>query len=218
MNLEQLTAAFREDAQDRVEEYLWAEPDVTRWFNEAQDEAAIRGRLLMDDYTPEVCRITLVAGQPSYPLHSKLYEIAHLRIEGAGEVALVTREWLDRKEPDWRTRDMRHRSYAIQSDTRLRLVPEPASAGTLVLEGYRLPLKQLRGDNDKPEIHEAHHAQLVHWVLYRAFSKPDADGFDPNRATQAYAMFEKYFGLRPDSDLRRATRQDEPHANANWFA
>lgn len=220
MTLEQLIAIFREDAGDQLEPFLWSNDVVLSWFNEAQSEAAVRGRLLLDDYTPAVCQIPVEAGRASYPLHSKVYEIAHIRLEPAPQsqdgLKLVTREYLDRIEPQWRTRQDMRCVYVIQSETTLRLVPAPRDAGQLVLEAYRLPLKQLQNDMDKPEIHEAHHARLVHWVLYRAFSKPDADGFDAGRAQQAYTEFEKYFGARPDSDLRRSTRHDEPQVNVSY--
>lgn len=81
------------------------------------------------------------------------------------------------------------------------------------MEVYRLPIKLLVNDSDKPEIHEAHHAYLVHWALHRAFSKPDSDGFDPQRADTSERAFTDYFGPRPDSDLRRSTRHDEPQVN-----
>ena len=76
-----------------------------------------------------------------------------------------------------------------------------------------MPLKALENDTDKPELNESHHRHLVHWALHRAFSKPDADGFDPTRAATAEAAFTRYFGQRPDSDLRRATRSDVPQTN-----
>ncbi|MDN5539966.1 MAG: hypothetical protein L0H08_23745, partial [Comamonas sp.] len=78
MNLEDLIASFREDSSDEVEPYLWGDDTVTRWLNEAQDEAAVRGRLLLDDSTPAVTTIAVSAGQASYQLHAKVYEIAHL--------------------------------------------------------------------------------------------------------------------------------------------
>jgi hypothetical protein len=78
MNLEDLIASFREDSTDKLEPYLWEDETVTRWLNEAQDEAAVRGRLLLDDSTPAVTTIAVSAGQASYQLHAKVYEIAHL--------------------------------------------------------------------------------------------------------------------------------------------
>ena len=54
MTLEELIASFREDATDKVGPYLWEDETVTRWLNEAQDEAAVRARLLLDDSTPAV--------------------------------------------------------------------------------------------------------------------------------------------------------------------
>lgn len=223
MTLEELIASFREDATDKVQPFLWEDETVTRWLNEAQDEAAVRGRLLLDDSTPAVTTIAVTAGQASYQLHAKVYEIAHLQWQPsaaahrAQPVELVTREWLDRKHPGWRVRLDCDALYAIQSEGALRLVPTPREAGTLVLEAYRLPMKAMVNDTDKPEIHAASHAYLVYWALHRAFSQPDSDGFDPQRAATAEAAFTGYFGARPDADLRRATRHDEPQVNATYI-
>ena len=223
MNLEELIASFREDSADKVEPYLWEDETVTRWLNEAQDEAAVRARLLLDDSTPAVTTIAVEVGKASYQLHPKVYEIAHLQWQAsaaahrAKPVDLVTREWLDRKHPGWRSRIDCDALYAIQSEGALRMVPVPKEAGKLVLEAYRLPLKPLTNETDKPEIHAASHAYLVYWALHRAFSQPDGDGFDPQRAATAEAEFTGYFGARPDADLRRATRHDEPQVNVTYI-
>ena len=220
MNLEQLIARFRIEADDLIEPYLWEPEWLANWFSEAQDEAAVRARLLLDDYTPAVTQIAVSAGWDSYSLHAKLYEIASLRLVPTDQrpcaPRLVSREWLDRKVPGWRDLPAGTPRWAIQTDTRLRLVPAPAVDGAIRLEAYRLPMKVLANDNDKPEIHEAHHIHLVQWVLYRAFGKPDADAHDPQRSAQALAQFEQYFGLRPDADLRRSTRADEVQANVSY--
>ena len=223
MTLDELIASFREDASDTVEPFLWETEHVTRWLNEAQDEAAIRGRLLLDDSTPAVTTIEVLEGKASYQLHPKVFEIAHLHWQqGAGSsrgrtVKLVSREWLDDMRPGWRGNARSNDAFAIQNERALRLVPTPQEAGTLTLEAYRLPIKLLANDNDKPEIHEAHHAYLVHWALHRAFSKPDSDGFDSQRAATSERAFTDYFGPRPDSDLRRSTRHDEPQVNVAYI-
>lgn len=215
MNVKQLIAQFRSDADDCVEPYWWRQEDILAWLNEACVEAALRGRLLLDDYTPGLCQIPVAGGQVSFQLHPSVYEIADLRFapstgEEARRLDLVTREYLDQKVPQWRDAAAGMPRFAIQTDTRLRLVPAAGAAGVLHLEAYRLPLGDLITPIDEPEIHEAHHPYLVHWALHRGFGVPDSENFDADRAARSYGVFERYFGLRPDSDLRRSTRHDEP--------
>lgn len=217
MNLEQLISQYRLEAGDNAVPPFCLDDWLIIWFNEAQDEAAVRGRMLLEESNPAVCEIAIAPGTAGYALHPKLYEIAHLLFEPADgsrgcEVKLLSREKLDCIDPDWRTWPQEQPRFAIQTDTRLRLVPVPSAAGVLRLEGYRLPMKALASDNDKPEINEAHHLKLVDWVLYRAFGIPDADMHDPTRSGLAYTRFESYFGPRPDADLRRSTRHDEVQA------
>ena len=222
MNRDQLTAEFRTITQDRVAPYLFADASVWQWLDDAQTEAAIRGRLLHESENDSVCLIDVEAGTSVYPLHASLYEISHCAFKVAGAsrrdpVKLVSTEELDRTVTDWR--DLSGTPlYAVQGDESLRLVPRPIAAGALLLEGYRLPLKSLAiSATAKPEIHAAHHRHLVHWALHRAFSLPDAETLDLGRADVAEQAFTTYFGLRPDSDLRRSTREDEAHTNkAHW--
>ena len=222
MNLEQLIAQFRIDADDLVQPYLWPDEWVAQWLTEAQNEASIRGRMLYEAADPAICEISVTADVATYQLHPSIYELASLRFKATGAscstpVHIKAREELDRIRPGWRDRSDSQPRFAIQDDTRLTLVDRPSTAGTLYLEGYRLPLKALVNDNDKPEINQAHHRHLVHWALHRAFSKPDSETIDPTRAATAEAAFTRYFGLLPDSDLRRRTREDVPHVNQGFF-
>ena len=222
MNLEQLRQQFRIDADDLVTNPpLWEDEWIAAWLTEAQDQAAMRARLLLDDYTPAVTQIAVTAGVDLYPLHPKLYEIAvidFVPVTGYVQpVYLTSREKLDRDRNGWRNEPAGVPCSAIQTDTRLRLVPVPSVNGTLRLEAYRLPLKPLANDTDKPEIHEAHHRHLVHWALHRAFTKPDSETIDPTRAAAAEAAFTRYFGPSPDADLRRSTRHDEVQTNKAFW-
>jgi len=221
MTLKQLVERFREDASDLVEPYLFSQEFVEDALNEAQAEAAIRARLLFECDSRTICEITLVPGKSVYPLHESLYEISRLeRVEDGQPDAVLelkSQEWLDRKYPNWRNDHSHVLPYATQLDTKLRLATPPKQAGLLRLEGYRLPLCLMRAERDTPEIHTAHHEQLVHWALHRAFSRPDADGFDPQRAASALGKFTDYFGLRPDANLRRDSREDLDHANVSYI-
>lgn len=221
MNLEQLIQQFRVDADDLVQPYLWPDEWVAPWLTEAVNEAAVRGRLIYEAADPAICEIAVTAGTATYPLHASLYELVSLRFKVAGSdrsepVHLKAREELDRIRPGWRDETGTPR-YAVQDDTRITLVPRPEVAGTLHIEGYRVPLKALENDTDKPEIHEAHHRHLVHWALHRAFTKPDSETIDPTRAATAEAAFTRYFGPSPDADLRRSTRHDEVQTNKAFW-
>lgn len=221
MTLEELVRRFRVLAEDAVAPYLFSTEEVSVWLSDAQDEAAIRARLLLEDALPTVCRIPVLANTHTYRLHPKLYEIVLLRYKPTTgdtqtrRLELVSREWLNAEMHDWRD-STRAACYAIQNETSLRIVPTPTVAGVLTLEGYRLPLKALENDTDKPEIHEASHAHLIQWALFKAFGKPDAETNDPTRASRAEAEFSRYFGLRTDAGLRRSSRADRHHHNQVW--
>lgn len=222
MVLEQLIAQFRVDADDLIGPYLWSNEWVSGWLSEAQNEAAIRGRMIFEASNPLINEIPVLSGTASYLLHPSLYELELVRFRRTGEarsakLQLVSREDLDAVRLDWRDESDAVIEFAIQDDTRITLVPRPLQDGLLMLEGYRLPLKALENDTDKPEIHPMHHRHLVQWALHRAFSRPDAESIDPQRSVQAYAEFERYFGARPDADMRRITRHDVPHTNKAFW-
>lgn len=217
MNLEQLRQQFRVDADDLVVPLMWLDEWIDGWLSEAESEAAIRGRLIHEADNSAICQIAVTAGTATYQLHASLYELTHLRFVPSGAsssepVVLKTREELDRIRPGWRDCSGRI-EFAVQDDTRITLVGRPTVDGVLHLEGYRVPLNALASDSATPEIHAAHHRHLVKWALFRAFSKPDADAFDPARAAKHEAEFAAYFGLAQDADLRRSTRSDEAQTN-----
>jgi hypothetical protein len=222
MDLKELRRRFRVESNDLVQPYFTSDEDVDAWLNDAVHEACIRGRLLHESEDATICRVGITAGQAQYPLDPRIYELTHLRFDSGNgqcerEIKLSSEEILShRYRSNWRTM-IGDPEYASQSDTGLRLVPRPEQDGTLIIEGYRLPLVDMLEDTDQPEINHAHHAHLVQWVLHKAFSIPDTEFMDPNRAAIAEAKFIDYFGDRPDSNLRRDVREDfEHHVSPFW--
>ena len=216
MTLQELIARFRVLAHDQADPPFWSSEDIARWLSDGQTQACIRGRLLREDARDAICRIALVPGQHTYKLHRTVYEIIDVRIKPivgpSRPLKLVTREWLNAEMPDWRDCN-RPAKFVIQDETKIRIVGAIEEGDTLRLECYRLPLSAMEDGSDAPEIHEAHHEHLIQWALHKAFSVPDSELFDPDRSTLAERAFTGYFGLLPDSDMRRATRHDVPHNN-----
>lgn len=183
----------------------------------------IRGRLMHESQNSDVCMITVTSGNSHYALHEALYELTKLQfVPMSGDrvvrLELVSDGFLTEcYGDDWS--DMTGKPvHAVQSDTGLRLVPTPDQDGVLKIEGYRTPLLPMVEDADTPsDLHKAHHPHLIQWALHKAFSVPDTEFFDPNRSQIAEDKFTEYFGLRPDSNLRRITREDTPHHVQPFF-
>ncbi len=220
MTLAQLRALYRTLARDGAAPYLASDADVKTFLNEAENEAALRARLIHDDSTTAVCEITIADDSGyahTYSLHASLYELTSVRLFTPADgdpvdLALVSRDWLNKNKPTWREDDY-DPEFAIQNDRTLRIVPPPNADGLLKMEGYRLPLVEMDEDTDTPEIGGAHHRHLVQWVLHKVFGIPDAEHYDAEKSAKALAEFERYFGLPVDSDLRRSTRHDVEHHN-----
>jgi hypothetical protein len=232
MTLDDLISSFRVDADDQARDLngkqgdlLWADADLERWFGEAEEEAAVRKRLLYDDYTLAIVRINVLAGQSSYPIDPRFFEISKARLLNADtgrfleDLYITTRDALDQECQYWRDERRRPERF-IQDDTRIVLPGIVDRAYTLRIEGYRAPLVPITADSDgsvEPEIAAIHHRFLVHWVLHRAYSKPDSEVFNPQKAAIALGAFEQYFGLRPDADLRKDQQANRPHHNTSWW-
>ncbi len=222
MKLSDLIRRFRVLATDTQEPYFWTDPDVTGWLNDGQDEACKRGRLLREEVLTAMCRISLEPGKHTYPLHDKAYEIIHLQLRpGSGgpprTLSLKSREWLDAELPQWRE-SPNPACIAVQDERTLRIVGKVEVGDRLELEVYRLPIKPMSCGTDAPEIHEGSHVKLIEWALHKAYSIPDADTIDLQRAAAAEAKFTAYFGPPVDSDMRRSTRTDVTHHTQLYLA
>lgn len=67
-----------------------------------------------------------------------------------------------------------------------------------------------------PEINGIHHRHLIKWALHRAYERPDAETFDPEKSVRALAQFEDYFGKRPDAAMRKRANASRPHRNLSY--
>lgn len=220
MDTDGLVEQFRREADDTKAPYLWQDENVQAWLDEGEQEAAIRANLLPERVNTAICQIAVTAGAASYELHKAVLTIRHARFVAASgnkqTLKVVSPDGMDSINPFWRDDSAGAPCYLVQDEQSATLVPTPSENGTVQMEVYRLPLQSF-ADKNEPEIGGAHHRHLVNWALFKAFSKPDAETIDPTRAAKAEADFNRYFGSRPDAQLGRDMRADQPHHNqAIW--
>jgi hypothetical protein len=208
MNLSDLIAAFRSDADDQAEPYLFSPEDITAWLNEAQVEACIRARLIFDDTTKQTCQIAVKAGQATYPLDPSILKLDQLRL--TSQPAPLSRRFeseLDGSNPSWQTLTGTPFCYIEkQEENVIQLVGVPVVDDTLLLAVFRKPLSDMAADADEPEIADHHHRRLVDWALFRAYNRRDADANALALATAADARFTAAFGVRLDANVQRKRR------------
>lgn len=223
MNIQELIAQARLALADEVEPYLWSDEALEGYFNEAVQEACERALLIQDMSTPSVCQVSVQAGQPVYRLHPSVLKVERASLQG-GLLHETSIESLDAQLGDWENRSGQPRQFVfLQSvgdgDPGLRLVPTPRLDAQLNLRVYRGPLQPmaLEGRCQTPEIAVRHHPKLINWVARCAFLRPDADGYDRDRAQLHETMFERDFGARPDANVQRKQRDKRPRlVKSHW--
>lgn len=211
MELSELIVAFREDADDEHGFKLYPDAQLARWATEAEQEAALRARLLYDD-SSDLTTLAVAADGAVVTLDPAVFAIDRATYTPSTggrprELELVGLDVI-RDHFDWETRSATRPYYMAHYErSRLRLWPNPAVAGTLQLGVYRLPLAALEDLDDEPEIPPEHHRGLVDWMLHRGFNKKDSEQYDPQRAAAALARFEAAFGPRDTANVQRRHRE-----------
>ena len=94
---------------------------------------------------------------------------------------------------------------------RLHLWPIPSQAGEIKLHVLRFPLRKLANDTDRPEIRQETHPALVEWMLYRAYSRTDADMQDAAKAATALRKFVAEFGEKHGGRNEQWMRDSDVH-------
>ncbi|WP_284335432.1 DUF6682 family protein [Comamonas sp. NoAH] len=214
MKVKELISLYRTQSLDKVSgknhgDIFSTNEELILYANEAQVEACRRSELLLDSTGP-MCTHELAPGQRSISLDGQVLTIRRAYI-GAQPVRSVDAQWLDDSIPGWED-DERCASpmYLVtgMDSNSLYLYPKPSNAVTLRLTVSRLP-KVLAGDDDEPEIRAEHHAGLVEWMLFRAYSREDNDLYNDTKAALCLRRFEAEFGSKVSARNETWMRQAE---------
>ena len=81
LTLGQLLADTREELDDEVAPYLYGDPKLIKYLNEAVHEAALRTRCLVESERTDMCVIALQPGVATYTLHPSVVVIRRAYLE-----------------------------------------------------------------------------------------------------------------------------------------
>jgi len=196
MLLSELISAARYRADDRVAPYLWSSAEWIEYANDAEREACRRARLITDSTTAAICQLTLVNATETYALDSRIQFIKRVKISSS-TIPLKPASMLDLDEqrPGWQDETGDPQLYVTDMDQALfRPYPTPTAAATVTMTVLRDPLVDMEDGDDTPEIASRYHLGLVHWMMFRAYSKEDTQTYSPKAADRAAALFEAEFG------------------------
>lgn len=205
MTLAELIAAYRAESLDNVKPYFVSDELATGYANEAVTEACRRSIPLRDSSMTA----SVTAGEELVPLSNKVIRLIRARLQSQSRpLEFVTTYEMDCGTPAWESITGIPQSVVTdyQNNT-LRLWPVPIADDTLLLTVDRLPLKKMESDDDEPELREEYHDGLVDWMLHKAYSRQDADMFDPRKAEQYARAFESEFGARSSARNEEWMRQ-----------
>lgn len=210
MNLGEFRAEYRRLMFDEAAPHLWSDSEVDSYFREAENEAAVRAKLIQDETSPDVCEIAVVAGTHTYALHPSICGIYRVKLDGEPQpMARKSRDELDTEYPGWEGQHGKPQIFLEPNDTRnIRLFPTPVNDGVVRLVVWRLPISPMTADTDTPEIHQQYHYRLIDWARRCGYLKQDTETYDPAAAQRFESSFDASFGVRPDANVRRKRREN----------
>ncbi len=213
MTLAELIAAARARLDDTAEPYRWTDAELTAHLNEAEREACLRARLLVEAISAPV-----TVDQNSVDVDPKVIDIrGQAKLTIGNRVLMLagtSRDALDWDNPRWETSYGWPEFFAlVQDDPKnpvLMLSRRLTAAATLTYRLERYPANDMEDAEDEPEIEERHHRNLIEWACYLALSSRDADNNNDTVAALHERRFTDYFGPRPTARMQRLHAAREP--------
>lgn len=216
MNAGELISLARIALDDERQPYLWTEEELLQHLVQAQQDACVRGKLILDDITDACCEIALTAGVSRYALHEKVLAIAARWGAVRQGRRILARIYEQRFEVGSGTPTVYWEGHRF-----IELYPAPsddaALRGPIRLSVYRLPLADPDDADGELEIHPRYYEGLVFGLVARAYGRTDADTYAPDKAALAEAEFTRWFGSRPDANVQRKHHERRaPVVRSGW--
>ncbi|MDR3159759.1 MAG: hypothetical protein LBU11_12330 [Zoogloeaceae bacterium] len=181
---------FRQDAFDTERPHLWSDDEALRYLADARAAfvADIGGIM---ETGGDLGALPVYKGEARVPISPLVKKILRAQLDGErAPLALRHISHLSHIPQD-RSPPGTPRFLITGADTgAIRLSPTPDKDYGLTLALRRLPLFPIRElDDEVAEVEEAHIPALIAHMKQQAYSRPDADGYDPNRARTAQVEY-----------------------------
>lgn len=194
MNAGQLRDVFRREVFDLVEPFLWSDEEVYGFLDEAQEMFCRLTDGLADARTDEVTLLEIPAGARWVALHPRIKKIRAAVVESTGHIVPVL-NLEDAMTHQWRHDGTPGPLRALilgEQEHQARCFHVPDADVAVRLSVFRLPLTAIADEASTLEIDPQHHRGLLHWVKHRAYSKPDTETLDKQRARDSADAFYAY--------------------------
>ena len=182
--VKELVCAFREDEKDAVAPYFWSDGQLLRWARQAVDRFCEITRSVYDSTSP-FTTIDVQAGESVFPRHPCIIDIVSAGIGG---------RQLDIHAPGETLRDLPCSGATrllVVDNANLTLHPPAQTDSTLSLQVLRRPVRPLELNSRLIDIPVSEREHLLLFIKHRAYRVSDAEVFDPAKADNYLAEFER---------------------------
>lgn len=207
MNLAGLMEAFRDEASDTEQPYLWSDSEVWRYVDQAVTRFVSVTGGIRDAASP-VTDLILPAGAATVELDPCILKLLNVMDPLRGRLNLINHT--DPMAALVASTGLVAR-YIVRGETEgmIRPVPVPTADQAVKLTVTRLPLKSIVDENSKLEVRPEYVPHLVYGVLARAFLKDDPETYQPARAEKNMTRFEELCEAAK-SELQMRNRAPQP--------
>lgn len=189
---------------DSDDDALFKTDELVYYINNALREAVFRGKLLVRHSDT----INLLTGISEYNVPSGIVNITQILDENNKQVSKIQEVDLNQKifnaysddfgiyNDDWRndTSDLPYGFMQNTTTNKLVFYPIPSKDSIVTIRGTYLSDELDSSDELPAELSEIYQPDLIYWVLYEAFDKPDADTYNPTAAEKNKKRFTEVFG------------------------
>lgn len=184
--------------RDRKKPYLWSDDELIGHLAEGEEKACRGSLLIRDASTPEVCKLSLNTTKQGYELDPRVIFVRRFAVATRSKpLAKVSYRDLDISEPGWIGRVGTPDKWCMDYESgKVWLNRKPSAADVVNMLTIRVPLVPMSVSRleQTPEIIVPYHRPLHHWACFRAYSKPDSDTQDDDKAMFHYNAFIAEFG------------------------